>query len=815
MTIRITGYRRSCLLQQCLILIWLVYGGLASTALAENQSAGIADFLSMNCTGCHDADTSEGDLDLESLSLTLDDPDNFHLWERVFDRVREGEMPPDETLDEEESSPFIASLYDTLKKSDSARISTEGRVPARRLTRAQYERNVCELLAIDIPFSDYLPADSLSDGFDTVSKGQQISAHTLAAYLQAADAALDASFNQLLADSPPWNVRLDWEQLRRSEERTGRMAEGRPQHEDIVSWSTRQNFYGKLPVTSVPAAGRYRIRLSVQAVHPPSNGRVWCSIQSGFINAKASTMYWVGSFEATTEKKEYEFEAWMREGHLLRVLPNDSDLDKVPVKLISKPAGTVEPMGLPGVAIKWIEMERILPDRAEAQQALIGDLRLRKITAADTPVGQEDSGERFEVVSENPEQDLRSLIHSFAQRAFRRPVTQEELRPYLSFARKRFESDGSIRNALRAAYRTILCSPRFLYFEESSRTLDEYALANRLSHFLWGVGPDEELLQLAAAGRLSKPNVLRRQTDRLIDDKRSATFVNEFTDQWLKLYEINSTTPDGDLYPEYDDVLHHTLVQESHAFVKELLDHNLPARNIVDSDFTFLNSRLARHYSIDWPGGTGLQRVKLDPTSRRGGIITHASVLKVTGNGTATSPIVRGVWMLEKIMGQHVPPPPASVSAVEPDIRGATSIREELDKHKNLESCAVCHVKMDPPGFALENYDVIGGWRDNYRALSDGPNEKWVEGLPIDASHEFVSGESFDDIEGMKDILCKHPERIARSLAMHLTTYSTGAAPTFADRETLEEIVAATKSSNYGVRSLVHEVVQSPLFQNK
>ena len=345
--------------------------------------------------------------------------------------------------------------------------------------------------------------------------------------------------------------------------------------------------------------------------------------------------------------------------------------------------------------------------------------------------------------------------------------------------------------------------------------IDEFALASRLSHFLWGVGPDHELLQLAAAGRLSDPDVLRRQTDRLLSDDRSITFISEFTDQWLKLYEINSTTPDEDLYPEYDDVLHHTLVKESHAFVKELVDHNLPARNIVDSDFTFLNSRLARHYNIDWPGGTGLQRVELDPSSRRGGVITHASVLKVTANGTTTSPIVRGVWMLERIMGKHVPPPPANVPAVEPDIRGATSIREELEKHKKLESCAACHVKMDPPGFALENYDVIGGWRDHYRAVSDGEKQKWVDGLPIDASHEFVSGEAFDDIEGMKDILSRHPERIARNLAMHLTTYSTGAAPTFADRKALDAIVAATKSSDYGVRSLVHEVVQSPMFQNK
>ncbi len=820
----------------------LIVAGMLTTAQATDPPADVAELLSWSCTGCHDSDSKEGDLDLESLTLNLDDPDNFHLWERVFDRVRDGEMPPDETLDEEDRTPFLASLHDVLEKADAARIATEGRVAARRLTRAQYERNVCELLAVDIPLSEYLPEDSLTHGYDTVSKSQQLSDHTMAAYLDAADAALDASFTQLLADASTPTVRFDWKQLRRDEKKTGRMAEGRPQHEDIVSWSTRQNFYGKLPATIVPSNGRYRIRLSVQAVNPPPSGRVWCSIQTGFINAKASTMYWVGSFEATREKREYEFEAWIREGHMLRVLPNDRGLKQVPVQMVGEPAGTVEPLGFPGVAIKWIDMQRIVPDRAQLQKALIGDLELRPIAAnkkkitdptdianaAKTAKGtywregpdkrfenERFESVRFEIVPKDPEQDLRELVQSFAQRAFRRPVTQHEIQPYLDFARASLEAGGSIGDALRAAYRTILCSPRFLYFEEPPGSLDQYALANRLSHFLWGVGPDKELLQLAAAGRLSRPAVLRKQTDRLLADKRSATFITEFTDQWLKLYEINSTTPDGNLYPEYDDVLHHSLRSESHAFVKELVDHNLPARNIVDSDFTFLNSRLARHYDVDWPGGIGLQRVSLDPSNRRGGIITHASVLKVTANGTTTSPIIRGVWMLERIMGQHVPPPPANVPAVEPDIRGATSIREELEKHKHLDSCAACHVKMDPPGFALENYDVIGGWRDHYRAITDGSKKKWVDGLPIDASHEFVSGEAFDDIDGMKNILGKHPDRIARNLAMHLITYSTGASPTFADRKALDAIVAATESSNYGVRSIIHEVVQSPLFQNK
>lgn len=805
----------------CWISVWLVIGGQVSTVRAADQRASIANFLERNCIGCHDESTQEGDLDLQSLALTLDDADRFHRWQRVFDRVHEGEMPPDETLNKQESSPFLASLRDILNEADAARISTYGRVPTRRLTRAQYERNVCELLAIDIPLSEYLPAESLTNGFDTVSKSQQISDHSMAAYLQAADAALDASFNRLLTNTQSANVHLDWTQLRRNEKRTNREPEGRPEHKDIVSWSTRKNFYGRMHATVVPETGRYRIRLRAHAIHPPADGRVWCSVESGVCNATASTLYWIDSFEANGDVAEYQFEAWIQAGHRLRIVPNDRGLRQVPLRMVDETAGKIEPLGLPGVAIKWIEMQRIDANHANVRQALIGDLELRSI-APDATTAIASAQPRFEIASDHPEQDLRTLIQSFAERAFRRKVTLAELSPYVDFSLARLQAGGTMRDALRAAYRTILCSPRFLYFEETTGPLDDHALANRLSHFLWGLGPDDELRTLAAAGQLNDPPVLHQQTERLLNDARSATFIHEFADQWLMLHELSSTTPDGDLYPEYDDVLHHSLAQETHAFVKEMLDHDLPATNVVDSNFTFLNSRLARHYHVDWPGGIGLQRVQLDPASRRGGIITQASVLKVTANGTTTSPIIRGVWMLERIMGQHVPPPPANVPAVEPDIRGAKSIRDQLNKHKDLDSCAACHVKIDPPGFALESYDVIGGWREHYRAVSSSKKtgKKWADGQPVDPSHElttghFSDGAAFANIEGLKKLLAKHPQQLAKSLASHLVTYATGAAPTFADRETLDAVVAATEPTNYGVRSLVHEVVQSSLFKHK
>lgn len=758
----------------------------------------ITNLFEESCLGCHDAETAEGDLRLDSLQLHLDDSDVFHKWQRVYDRVLEGEMPPDETLDSKTQSAFIVELKRQLHAADSKRIASKGRVPARRLTRAQYARSINQLLAIDIPIEEYLPADLMNNGFDTVSSGQQISNHLMSAYLKVADIAVDSAMRSM-KPAKPWKERFDWTDLARDEKQTNREPEGRPEHQDIVSWSTLQNFYGRMEATTVPHTGRYRIKVRVKAVNPPPEGRIWCSLRSGACSGKESTLYWIDAFEVTHEPSEHQFEAWIRKGHMLQLRPNDSGLKKVPLrgeKSIRGPRGVIEPLGYPGVSVQWIEMERISPSESKVRQALFGD------------------DKRASSQELSPD-DIDDLIRRFACRAFRRPVTDEELTAYFDFANSAYQDTGSRLKSLLAAFRAILCSSRFLYLEEASGELDDHALATRLSYFLWGTYPDSELKSLAAAGKLSHPDRLRKQVERMLDDERSQTFVREFSNQWLMLYELNATTPDGKLYPEYDDVLHHSLSHETYAFVEEMIRHDLPVTTVVDSDFTFLNSRLARHYHIDWPGGTGVRRVNLNPQDLRGGLITHASILKVTANGTATSPIVRGVWMLERIMGQHVPPPPANVPAVEPDIRGATTIREQLSKHRKLESCAACHIKIDPPGFALENYDVIGGFRERYRAASNEKRRGWIEGPKVDPSYSLSTGEAFRDLVELKQILNAQPEQLALSLASQLITYSTGAQPTFADRETLDAIVESVKSKNFGVRSLIHEVVQSAIFRQK
>ena len=328
-------------------------------------------------------------------------------------------------------------------------------------------------------------------------------------------------------------------------------------------------------------------------------------------------------------------------------------------------------------------------------------------------------------------------------------------------------------------------------------------------------------------GALTQPAVLKAQTDRLIDDPRSRDFVEAFLDYWLDLRKLNDTTPDVILYPDYylDDLLTESAMAETQLFFDYLVKKNLPARNIVQSDFTMVNSHLARHYGLPPVQGVAMRPVQLPKDSVRGGLLTQATVLKITANGTTTSPVLRGVWIMERILGDPPSPPPPGTPAVEPDTRGATTIRQQLDKHRSNASCAGCHNKIDPPGFALEHFDILGGYREKYRSTEEGEPVNGIgkngheftfrNGKPVDASGQLATGMKFSDVRELKQALLKDERGIARNLAKQFITYATGAPPSFADRAEVERILDAARPDGYGVRSLVHQVVQSRLFRSK
>ena len=330
---------------------------------------------------------------------------------------------------------------------------------------------------------------------------------------------------------------------------------------------------------------------------------------------------------------------------------------------------------------------------------------------------------------------------------------------------------------------------------------------------------------LAAGGRLNDRAVLGLEVNRMLADEKAQRFVEDFLDQWLELKDIDATTPDEKLYPEYDDVLRQAMLEETRRFFSEMIRSDLGVREFIDSDFTFLNRRLAEHYGIPGVQGLDFRKVTLPGESPRGGLLTQASILKVTANGTNTSPVPRGSFVLANLLGTPPSPPPPGVGTVEPDTRGATTIREELAAHREMESCNRCHREIDPPGFALESFDPIGGFRSRYRSTGQGdrpltklfgrPVREYRLGPPVDASGETSDGELFAGIRDFKRLMKPKEDQLARHFLNQLIAYSTGAEVEFADRKERDQILEQAGREGYPIRRMIHAVVQSKMFRNK
>ena len=519
--------------------------------------------------------------------------------------------------------------------------------------------------------------------------------------------------------------------------------------------------------------------------------------------------------------------------------------------------------GMPGYAVQWLQIEGPFydVDYSSGYRLLFGDLPLRRLTAkgpgvslggipgiggggsARTMGGRAPGGGRgfgrgaaganeptaiVEVDSPNPKDDAPRLLRNFMTVVYRQPVEESDVRRFQALFEDQFAKGYGFAKSMLAAYSAVLASPRFVFIEERPGKLDDMALATRLSLLLWNSIPDATLRELATRGQLHNSDVLRTQTRRLLDDPRSRRFVDAFADYWLDLRKIDETSPSSTIYNDYelDDPLKFAAVEETRLFFNELVRADLPARNVVDSDFTFLNERLANHYGIQGISGATLRKVTLPPGSPRGGVMTQAAVLKVTANGTTTSPVIRGHWITERILGIETPPPPPTVKAVEPDIRGAVTIRQQLEKHRADRTCATCHNVIDPSGFALESFDVMGAYRQRYRAISEdvppvkgyGLNGQKLEfhwGLPADSAGELPDGRAFRDVRELKKLLVTDETTIARNLVRQLSIFATGAPVRFTDRDEIEAVLTRAKGSGYGVRTLIEELVQSELFRTK
>lgn len=795
------------------MLSWNSFGLAEETASIPAQG----DFnaaLKKYCFACHDDATATAKLSLESLSTPTE---NHQRWIAVYDKLRLGQMPP-----QDEPQPSAAErkqmtewIGGRLHEASLELQRKEGRVVLRRLNVTEYEQTLRDLLGKEVAVRSLLPEDTVAAGFDNVSEVLDISSVHLLRYQDAAEKALQSAIPRQLPKSI--KTRLTGREVA-AKARDAPIGQSLRIDGDVLLIYAIP--YGHIPLgtATVPQPGRYKLRASMYAVgtngHPLpvrlSAGKAW--------GRDGKSVLAVRDVQAD-KPQVIEEECELGANDLVDVhgwtLPNQRDFNERQKK-DGKPLDQYEG---PGLAVEWLEIEGPLDAFPPVGYTnLFGDL----------PLKGKYNGDRLRPDSADPRADAERLMQRFLPLAFSRPVSDELQDYYLKIVLAELDRKQHFEDAMLLGYRAALCSPHFLFLNEplgSEAKLDDYAVAARLSYFFWSTSPDEELIELAAKGELTKPAVLKSEVERLLNDPRAHRFTENFVGQWLDLRKIDDTTPDPKLYGEYDDFLFWSMPNETNRFFEEILRHDRPLTDFTHSDWSCLNERLAKHYDIPGVFGGELRVVKLPPESHRGGVMTQASIMKVTADGTKTSPVLRGKWVLEKILGQPPAPPPPNVSAIEPDIRGATTIRQQLDKHRDIQSCAACHRHIDPPGFALESYDVIGGYREFYRAtkynrealvkLANYPGREVVRGLDVEQGGETADGREFKNVDDYKQLLMADKDQLARNLAEKLLIYATGAEIQFADREVVEDLVRKSRAKNFGFRSLVHDVVQSRIFLHK
>lgn len=840
----------------CCALIALSLG---SPVVAGHQvPEEVLAIVSRHCTDCHSADLAEGGLSFSELGVDLDQPEIRQRWIHVYDRVLAGEMPPSDAAPDQPLAPRLETLRAELHEADLADVRRNGRGPRRRLTRVEYEQVIRDLLRMPhLDLRDHLPADRESNHFRRSTQVADISRVQLTAYLEAAETALSAAIahgeqprpsesrrfvgRQLFAETSTFGNREAMFFARDNRAIDDATLAASPADEAIelaIFRSAHWPYYGYPQGFVAREAGRYRVRFLARAVlqqpgyeltpaaHPvtvtfrarkPSGPDVSGDVRGtgGWLDVAPAEAW----YETTIELKAGETFEYSVLG-LPVPLARNVDGGPPTYRFPPFPSG-----GQPGLAVRALELNGPLPDSdwpSTSHRAIFGDLSFRNREAAE----REASGgiAAIELLSDAPAEEAIRLIDCFLDRVTLTPLSDAERAPFQRLVLQELEQGASLADAVLVGCQAVLCSRHVLFAEEPLARDSHDAIAWRLSLLFSNGIPDETLRGLACEGRLREPRVLAEEVDRWIAADTFERFAREFAADWLDLKRLYRGEVDERLYPEYrfDAYLVESMEKETEVFVAEMFRRNEPVSAVIDTDYVYANDRLARHYGLEPLDGSGLRRVELPPGSPFGGLLTQGAILKVSSNGVSTSPVVRGAWVADRLLGTPPPPPPAKVPAVEPDIRGASTIRELLTRHAADVSCAACHARFDPMGLALENFDVVGGWRERYRGLGEGERVSGIDRAghdfeyaltaSIDASGVLLDGRSFNGIHDLKRLLCEDERQLARNLVRQLTIHATGTPVRFADRAVVEEILDRCEPTGYRARDLLRELILSPIF---
>jgi hypothetical protein len=808
-----------------IVLLLSIFAACESLATAADQAKDVLrPFLASYCIRCHGSEMQKADRRFDELVFDVTDGDEAELIQEILDQLNLAAMPP-----EDEKQPpasvlkrVVADLTTLLARAREAARENSGKVVMRRLNRVEYRntiRDLFQLRMVDFDPTTTFPADDSTDGFDNVGEGLVTSDYLLRNYLDAARRVANKAIRpgprpkmihyHIGGETAPGSNPLVLNGV--SVDKQGRKEAGR------MFIKFRQPL--GLPLLDkkrgVPADGEYVIRFSAQAVRRKSRYkdedlrynsdepmRLSISIDSRELGPTAHRI--IGEYEIPDDRPiEIEHRVWLERGftfHMHWANGPDGSFKRILRKVLPK-----------------YHKDALYPIRNPPEMYVGSGPELHVHTLgiegpfydAWPPPG---FARFFPNPPEKPGRDyLDESLMRVASAAFRRPVSDEEMLPYLTLAGQYLSEKGDFWAASKFGVRAILTSPNFLYLAETTpsdsqnRKVSDHEQATRLSYFLWSSMPDDELRAAADRSELSDPTVLLRHAERMISDPKSSALTENFTGQWLGLRKLGEMPPDPEKNRAYyEDKLEDAMREETRLFFAHVLNENRSILEFVDSDYTFLNAALARHYGLPEVKQDGFQKVSLNSDSHRGGLLGHGSILTATSNGVETQPVVRGIWVLENLLGTPPNPPPPDVDPIEPDTRGVATIRQLMEKHRNNPTCYECHRKIDPIGLSMENYDYVGAWRDRYNKQ-----------LPIDSSGELPDGTTISGPSGIKKFLLDRPEQFTRCLTEKLLVYALGRRLSFADRGDIDQIVTAMPKHNYGFRDLIQQVVASEVFQTK
>ncbi len=755
----------------------------APPGVAGDREA-IRRFVGLYCVDCHNGDDRTAGLDLVALG-SEDVGRHPGAWEGVVRRLAARQMPPEgEVRPSGRASDAIVALVAGRLDREAADHPDPGRTGTfRRLNRTEYQNAIRDLLALDVDATALLPADESSHGFDNVTVGD-LSPTLLDRYIAAAQ-----KIARLAVGSPGRSPGGDTIRIRADLTQE--------EHVDGLPIGTRG---GVLIPYTFPRDGEYEIQLRlardrnehVEGLREPHELEVL--LDRGRL----------ASFSLTPPKSEGEHQTV--DGHLKARIRATAGPHRIGVTFVKEPSSLLETKRQPYQAhYNMHRHPRISPALYQVS-----------ITGPHDAGGPGDTPSRRRIFEGDPggpgdeEARARRILSAIVRRAYRRPVADPDLVGPMGFFREA-RSGGDFDSGIEMALSAVLVNPQFLFRIEpdpagigpgTAYRIPDVQLASRLSFFLWSSIPDDGLLHLAGRGELGEPRVLEREVRRMLADPRSRSLVGNFAGQWLHLRNLESITPDLRLFPDFDDNLRQALRRETELAFEEVLREDRSVLDLLKSDHTFLDGRLARHYGIPHVYGSRSRRVPVGPDGVRGGLLRQGSILTVTSYATRTSPVIRGKWILENLLGTPPPPPPPNVSTLKDNTVSATlSIRDRLAEHRRDPACAGCHKLMDPVGFSLENFDAVGRWR-----AAEG-------GRPVDVSGGLPDGSKFEGVAGLERGLLGRPELFVGTLAEKLLTFALGRGVGPSDAPAVRKIVRDARADGYRPSSLILGIATSTPFQ--